>query len=265
MRNNAIFWAIILIGVGVLLLLGNLGIAVVSGGAIWGLVLLALGAWLVWGALAAPRGRLEAQAASIPMADATDAVIRISHGAGRLTLAGGAPSGQLVAGSFGGGLDTKTDRVGHTLSVKMQVPSHDWFLHMPWSWVGGFDWDVRLNGEIPLKLKVEAGASQTELDLTDLLVAELRLETGASATKVLLPAHAGLTTARIEAGVASVELRVPGGVAARIRAKGGLAAINIDETRFPRHGGDYQSPNFATAPHKIEIKVETGLGSVSVR
>ena len=112
MRNNAIFWAIILIGVGVLLLLGNLGIAVVSGGAIWGLVLLALGAWLVWGALAAPRGRLEAQAASIPMADATDAVIRISHGAGRLTLAGGAPSGQLVAGSFGGGLDTKTDRVG---------------------------------------------------------------------------------------------------------------------------------------------------------
>ena len=55
MRNNAIFWALILIFVGFVLLLGNLGIISVSWTVIWPLLLIAFGGWLIWGALIAPR------------------------------------------------------------------------------------------------------------------------------------------------------------------------------------------------------------------
>ena len=138
-----------------------------------------------------------------------------------------------------------------------------WFLG-PWNWGSGLNWEVQLNNDVPLRLKVEAGASQTDLDLTDLKVTELKLSTGASSTTVTLPAHAGLTNAKIEAGAAAVKLHVPGGVAARIRAKGGLASIDIDETRFPRTGDEYRSPDFDTAANRVEMRIETGVGSVRV-
>ncbi len=94
---------------------------------------------------------------------------------------------------------------------------------------------------------------------------EFDLGTGASATKLTLPAHAGLTSAKIQSGVASVEITVPGGVAARIRATGGLASIDIDETRFPRSGDTYRSPDFDAAENKVDLRIETGVGSVRVR
>ena len=117
-----------------------------------------------------------------------------------------------------------------------------------------------------MRLRVDAGASRTDLDLTDLLIAELKFCIRAqAATRITLPAHAGLTTAEIEAGAASVDIRVPGGVAARIRTESGLATIDIDPTRFPRFGNAYQSPDFETAENKIEMKISTGVGAVHVR
>lgn len=263
MRGHGVFWALALIVGGSLLLLNNLNIVSVSWGVIWALFLVTLGIWFLWGALVAPRRPIDVQDASIPLAGAGRAYVKIEHGAGTLNLAGGAPADRLMAGRFGGGLDYRTAQNGDTLEAKMSISSHGWFLG-PWNWSSGLNWDVQLNDSVPLRLKVETGASQTDLDLTDLKVTELKLSAGASSTTVTLPARAGLTTAKIEAGAAAVKIHVPGGVAARIRAKGGLAAIDIDETRFPRTGDEYVSPDFATAANKVELRIETGVGSVRV-
>ena len=59
------------------------------------------------------------------------------------------------------------------------------------------------------------------LDLRDLKVTDLKLETGASATEVTLPASAGFTRVKVQAGAARVDMRVPGGVAARIKTSAG--------------------------------------------
>ncbi len=263
MRSNAIFWAIILIVGGVLLLLGNLGLLHVSGGVLWPVFLIVLGGWIAWGALGGRRGSIVMQPATVPLKDAASARVRIQHGAGRLQLRAGAPADQVVTGSFGGGVDCRTTREGDRLNVELSVPHQQWGFG-PWN-RSGFDWDVQFNGQLPLLLKLETGASESRLDLTDLLVTEFDLGTGASATKLTLPAHAGLTSAKIGSGVASVEISVPGGVAARIRATGGLASIDIDETRFPRSGGTYQSPDFDAAENKVDLRIETGVGMVRVR
>jgi hypothetical protein len=263
MRNNALFWAIVLIVGGVLLLLGNLGILQISWGVIWPVFLIALGGWIVWGALVGRRRTTAVEPATIPLEDAASARVHIQHGAGRLELRAGAAANLVATGSFGGGVDCRTAREGDRLNVKMSVPHQQWG-YGPWN-RGEFDWDVQLNGQLPLLLKVETGASESHLDLTDLLVTEFDLGTGASATKLTLPAHAGLTSAKIQSGVASVEITVPGGVAAHIRATGGLASIDIDETRFPRSGDTYRSPDFDAAENKVDLRIETGVGSVRVR
>jgi hypothetical protein len=58
---------------------------------------------------------------------------------------------------------------------------------------------------------------------------------------------------------------VPQGVAASIRARGGLASINIDSNRFPRSGDVNQSPDYETAANKVDMDIQTGVGSVDIR
>ncbi len=63
----------------------------------------------------------------------------------------------------------------------------------------------------------DTGAGEANLDLTDLQVKDLRLNTGASSTNLKLPAGAGLTNLKIEAGAASIVIYVPEGYEVRYR------------------------------------------------
>ena len=69
---------------------------------------------------------------------------------------------------------------------------------------------------------------------------------------------------KVESGVASVKITIPQGVGASIKVESGLAGINIDSTRFTRDGDNYRSADYATAVNKIDLDVETGVGSVDV-
>jgi hypothetical protein len=62
-----------------------------------------------------------------------------------------------------------------------------------------------------------------------------------------------------------VTITIPSGVAARIRADSGLGGIRIDETRFPKSGKMYESADFASATNKIEVEVDGGVGSITIR
>ncbi len=265
MRKGSTFWAIVLIGAGVLLLLNNLGLLnafrVDVWRLIWPLFLIALGVRLISRINAKP-GDIAMEAATIPLDGATSAAIELTHGAGELRLAAGTGMTDLVAGAFGGGLRHTATRRGDRLEVEMKMRIEP-VVVLNWS-PGGYDWDVRLNPDIPLSLEFETGASRSTLDLHDLRVTELKLETAASSTDVVLPAAAGFTKVKIEAGAARVDVRVPGGVAARIRTSAGQTSIAVDSTRFPGEDKFYQSPDYESAQNKVDIEVETGLGSVAI-
>ena len=265
MRNGSAFWAIVLIGVGCLLLLDNFGL---FGGLrfgiwdlIWPLFLILLGVWFISRVLwrTAPA---EPEHVSVPLDGASRAAVELSHGAGQLSLSAGVASDVLMAGDFGGGLRYHALRRGESLDLEMKMRSEP-IAFLNWS-PGSLDWKVRFNPTVPLTLKCETGASESVLDLHDLKVTELKLETGASKLQVTLPAAAGFTRVKVEAGAARVDLRVPGGVAARIRASAGLSSVTVDEIRFPGFDNRYQSPDYETAPNKVDIDIETGVGSVSV-
>ena len=91
------------------------------------------------------------------------------------------------------------------------------------------------------------------------------METGASSTRLTLPAHAGWTRARVASGAASVEIAVPAGVAARINGQVAVGSLNVDQQRFPRRNGGYESPDFETATHRVELSIEGGVGATVVR
>lgn len=258
----------LLIAWGALGVLDALGLIQVSlCGLLWACLLVAFGVWLVWGAVSkAPA--TEEEDVAIPLEGATEARIRINHAAGRFQLQGGAAEPHLVEGRFTGGLLHKISRTGNRLDVEMRVRGEGVATALlPWKWPNtrGAEWMVRLTEAIPLTLKIEGGASDNRIDLTDLKVQELQLEMGASVTKLTLPSRAGYTRAEVTCGAGTVEIRVPEGVAARIRAQSSLGEAKVDRGRFPAVSpGVYESPDYETATNKVELTVEASLGSADV-
>lgn len=268
MKQSSIFWGLVFILLGGLFLLNNFGvIAVDLWSVIWPLLLILFGGWVLWMSFYGGDESLETETASIPLDGASEARLTLKHGAGKLRLTAGASADQLLSGTFVGGIRQRVNRRGDLLDVNLEIP-HAGFPYIFFSWIwggrGGIRWDVALNTGIPLRLQAESGASESHFDLTELQVKDLVLKTGASSTEVNLPVHADHTHVKIEAGAASVVLRVPEGVAARIAVNGGLLDAQIDTNRFPRTNGGYQSSDYDTAAQRVDIDIDAGVGAVQV-
>jgi hypothetical protein len=268
MRTNRVFWAVVLVAAGFLFLLNNLGLFNINlWNLFWPTLLIVLGIWFIVGT-ATGTGEFEMEEGSIDLEDADSASLTVKYGAGRMRLDASAEAGKLVSGTFANGLDARVRKVDSALDVVLQPPTRTFpDVFFPGNWITGrgLSWDFGLSKEIPLKLVFETGAADAHLDLTDLQVKELILKTGASSTEVNLPAQAGSTYFKVEAGAASLEIQVPEGVAARIDADAGLASVDVDQNRFPKQGGIYQSEDFESAPNKVDIRIETGLASINIR
>lgn len=268
MRRNSIFWAVVLVTLGLLMLLRNLGwLRADVWGLIWPILLIALGVWILWRALSASAPDAVVEEVVIPLEGATRGEVRVHHGAGRLRVAGGAAEDKLLVGTFGGGVRHHIRRVDEALQVTLELPHEGGLWLPPWQWGpgGALDWNFSLNPNLPLTLRFETGVGEAFLDLTGLKVSDVEIRTGASTTTLLLPANAGYTCVRIEGGATSVNVRVPQGVAARIQAEAGLAGIAVDQGRFPRVGSFYQSPDYETATNRVEISAHMGAASLDVR
>jgi len=251
MRNGNFFWGAVLILLGALLLLGKLEY-------FWPIVLIVVGAWVLAGAYF--RGSAKTETVSIDLQDAHEVSLKLNHGAGRLKVTGGAAMGKALEGECTEGVRVHSNRTGDRLEVRMGADA------MIVPFVGttrGLNWNLRLSNEVPFTLELETGANQSVVDLSSVRVTRLNVQTGASSTEITLPAS-GIVIAEAHVGAAEMKMRVPQGVAGRIRSQSGLAEINVDRARFPFSNGVYESPDFGTNPNRVDLSIEAGVGKVSV-
>lgn len=262
MGRNSVFWGIVLVLFGAILLLDNLGI--IRNVDIWplagSLLLIALGIRLLFRRSFSSQG--ETRQLSIPLDSAERARLRLNHGAGRLRLASGAGPGMFMEGDFSKETTQRVERRGKEVDVRLS--SEIFIFPFFWGPDDAINWSVRLNREIPIALDLEIGANEATLDLSDLLISEVYLKSGANATDIRLPSNSGLTRVRISSGAASVNLHIPQGVAAQISSRSGLSSINVDTQRFPKAGQNYRSLDYEAAANKVDIDIEMGVGSVTI-
>jgi hypothetical protein len=225
--------------------------------ALWPIVLIAIGIGIVLSALPLGRRSPAAERASIPLGGATSGRVRVRHGAGRLRIRSMRDPGLLVEGSFAGGAEAREERIGDELGVVLE--RRTW---VPWGGRGPVDWEVGLSRQVPVSLEVDAGANRAELDLSDLIVPDLRVNTGASETIITMPA-AGHTRASVRCGAASVRIRIVDRTPARIVVRAGLTTV--DETRFPKVAEGYRSNDFDDSADGVDLTIEGGAASIEVR
>lgn len=255
-----IWWPLAFTVVGIVLLLStteSIAIAPAELLAWWPVAVMALGLWFLLGALFAGNAGADTQQLALPLNGLAAAHVRLRFGGGELHV-GEATPGMLVSGTFEGGVRVRNRLRRGSIELRPYADA------MPF-WGGTpLHWNVGITSRIPVDLRLDTGASRSEIDLVALNVRQLELHTGASETNVRLPA-AGSTSLRAETGVAAVTIEVPAGVAARIRSRMTLGSTSVDESRFPRVFDGWQSADYETATNRVDMDLQGGLGSIRVR
>lgn len=295
-RRRGMFWPLVLIGVGLIFMLGNYGliqpVSFISLLALWPVLLILLGIDVAF----ARRWPLETLAAEVviiglalllaatqPNAlsltsfsfgsssackDPQSAVSapRASMQSYALSVNGGAAR-YHVTGGASGAMDARATYDELCLTVRDSTgPRGDVRLSQGGTRLGGTnEVTVALASDLPVSLTVNAGAGEFDIDLRDVKVTDLRLNTGASSTTLVLPHPAGDVAVRAEGGASSLVIEIPSDVEARITVSGGLVSASTTNPRATKNGSAIETAGYATAKDRVTVTVTGGATSVAVR
>ena len=299
-RRVSLVGPVILIGLGVIFLLNNMGVLAWSVWEVifrlWPILLVALGLEIIlsrlsaWGSLLALAltvvilagalwligpdiGTGQAVAGeeiSQALGGATRAKVVIEPGVGSLHIealpesALAMPSA-LVEGMIrvGRGQSVRRDFavMGKTATLILQSEGITFGPFIGWDDQRG--WELGLAPEVPLELEISLGVGLTDIDLTGLTVSELKVNMGLGRTTVILPDE-GRFYAKIEGAIGETIIVIPAGMAARIRVDTGLAVSDLP-AGYRQRGDVYTSPDYDSADDRVDLEVDQAIGRVRVR
>lgn len=265
-RPSRIFWGAFFILIGIIFLAGTLGAIQMdlAWKIIWPIAILLIGLWMILGSTLSRKRDIEVENFAVPLADIKSARIELHHGAGKLDLGTAGNPDNLVEGTCAGGVEQRLAVKDNFARLELR-PRGQEFWDSAFHWPGeGLRWNLGLSASVPFELILKTGANDANIDLSNLSVTNLSLESGASNTRIILPEKVDHISVKIKAGAASLAIQVPQSMAARIKIDSGVTSKKIDTARFPQTGSVYESPDFAVALHKAEILIETGVSSVEI-
>ncbi len=296
-HRPSLFWPLLLVGLGVLLLLQNLnllpsgtwqaltqlwpvllillGLDMLVGRRSWGgaaLVVVAgallVAASLIWAALRAnaqPGG--ESQALIQTLGEARQAEVRLDFGVGELKVMALTDSVYLMEGQIrhGPGEALKQSYSVDDGTGKLTLDQAQKTILLPFLAGPGANthWEVRLTDDVPLSLEVDTGVGEAKLDLSGLQIKTLNLDTGVGKTTVVFPGS-GAMQATISTGVGEVIVTIPETLPTRLTVDSGLTTVNIP-SRFARNGDVYTTPKFTANGPYLELELDAGVGTVTIR
>jgi hypothetical protein len=125
------------------------------------------------------------------------------------------------------------------------------------------DWDLRLNNDVPMELKVEMGAGQGTLRLAGLALTKLGVQVGAGQLIVDLTGDWKRDLdAKIAGGVGSATIRLPKHVGVRVHATGGIGSIHA--RGLERQSGAYVNAAYRTSAVNLLLNIEGGIGEINL-
>lgn len=295
-RRGGLVGPLILIGLGILFLLANLGVVTWSFWEIifrlWPLLLIAWGLEILFGRRApwvsvvivlvvitvagaslwfiepgGPGGQpVTTTEVSQSLDGAARADVQISSGVGTLRIDPMQTPDMLIEGTVvlpgRQQLVSKSSVAGDTLSYRLRTENG---ASIPFtsSWGADRGWDLRLTSQVPMNLTVNTGVGEAHLELRQMQLTGLTVSTGVGKTTITLPAK-GQFSVQVSGGVGETIIQIPSEVAARIRVDGGLGDVRVDGT-FAQEDRVYTSANYATAKDRVDIQVSGGVGRIAVR
>ena len=136
-----------------------------------------------------------------------------------------------------------------------------------WSWRawGAKDWDIKLTDQIPINLRIYAKATDGELDLSDLRVKNLNLETKAGNFDIKLGDLVDQVNGTIESDASRLHLLIPEDVGLKIENHSRLTSTSFSGLSILKYDNIYETSNFEQAPRKITLSLEGSVTRLVVK
>lgn len=289
---DSLFWGLLLVVIGGMILLSNLGVLQVNWMELWrlwplliiaaGFSVLATRHWFwkvlsvlfvviaLMAVIAVGTGRYEPgagmwghQQQSVNLENGvTQTEVEIKTGASQLEVVSADTDNVIdVSVEDSNSELTKSTRTADgTQYVRIASENnHGWWMMAP----SKSDWAVTLTERVPMKLQIKAGASSTNADLSKLNLTSLRLDAGASSTELKLGNKAPELKVDIDSGVSSIKIMVPKDSGVSLKFKGGLSSKDVADLK-EQSEGEYRSDNYSTAASKVDLVVDAGLSSLEI-
>jgi len=297
-RRPSLFWPIILIGVGLIFLLNNLGY---MQGNPWGLIwqfwpvlLIAIGldilfgrrsalgslisaglallvvVGVIWLLIARPAidlpglnlgGELQTRHVEAPLSDIREAHVSIDFGTGHNEIYALGDSSKLVEGdlSYYGSLRFGVSGSGGDATIRIERDNFSF------GFLGSSeDWRIGLNQRVTYDLDLNLGVGQSTIDLSRLSLSGGQFDVGVGSAEMRLPSS-GRFRLSINGGIGSLRIIVPRDVALRAEVDTGIGSFNPGG-RMRSVGEDtYETEGFGSADNAITLIVDVGIGSVTLQ
>lgn len=299
-RRPSLFWPILLIGIGLILLLNNAGMLQGSPWAVlwqfWPVLLIVIGVDILFGRSPAGRilsailallvvagaialmavspaagpgflgfrvgGDLKTTHVEYPVSDIQSADVKVSFSTGRNELHALSDSPNLIEADLRhyGELDVSYDESGSR--ANLEIGAKGAFS------VGIFqssaeEWNVGLNPRVVYDLDLSMGVGESRIDLSQLSLSGGQIDVGVGQTRMTLP-DSGRFTLRVDGGVGSLRITAPREVALRAEIDTGIGSFNNNSRMRPVGDNVYETEGFATAEDAITLIVNVGIGSITI-
>ncbi len=254
---RSLFWPILLIGVGVIWLLSNLGVIprenLAMLGNLWPLILIVIGLYLLFGRQSPLVGALVGVVA-VGLA----VVVLIAGPTLGLSTSGilrhesiREPLGEVAQAEITLNLSSQPARIYPLRdSTSLLEAEIDYFGELRYTASGtrlrrirleriqsnpavGFSadptarWEIGLTPSIPLKLTMDGASGSAQLDLTTLQLSGLEIDQGSGRMGIQLPATETSYTAKIIGGSGSLQIEIPRDANLTLRLSGKSGAVRI--------------------------------------
>ena len=208
-------------------------------------------------------GDLTTDTKSVEAAGAESVEVNLKMGAGELRVSGGARA--LMEADFTYRTRRRPPEVDYHVSGGRGVLT---VRHRrsggPFLGSSKNEWDVRLNGGIPVKLEVDLGAGESRLDLSDIDLRSLSVDMGVGEMKLdLRGRYEQNLEVSIDGGIGSGTIYLPGHAGVRVRVDGGIGSVHAPG--FSKSGHVYTNDAYGKAPVTIDVSVDAGIGSIDLR
>jgi hypothetical protein len=148
-----------------------------------------------------------------------------------------------------------------------------------------YEWDLRLNDDVPIEMTIDLGVGFAELELGTLSLTRLDVNAGAGDVTVDLAGASSLTRLDIDVGAGNVvvdltgdrkvdldadinggagraALRLPPDVGVRVDVEGGLSKVNA--SGLQKEGDAYVNDAYGKSEVTLRIDVKAGLGAIDL-
>ncbi len=188
--------------------------------------------------------------------------VNLNMGAGTLRVSGG--TGKLASADFDYNIPSWKPEMRYSSaagrgSLTIRQPEHGS------SSIGNtkYEWDVRLNQEVPLEMEVHVGAGEARLDLGSLTLRDLDVQMGAGELNLDLRGTPKQSyEVRIQGGVGEATIRLPSTVGVEAQAQGGIG--QVEASGLHKEGNRYFNDALANAKVTIHLNVQGGVGSIKL-